>query len=256
MRTTGLAVTLGTLIAGPKAMAGIILAEMGAAAAATLSLRRFRLWLRGLFRRRKKGAPSSKKEVKPPRDTDEVKPPKDTDEVKPGKPASDVTQDIGQLVYKKKDGTFRLNRKRIQNSHKIKGEPESLGAAEAAREAYAAERAAQLKNVERVYVGTEADGFINPASRLGTEVSADVVAVTRQGQCVLIEAKGMEILHGLQQLEYSAVTLGYQRVIRYELVIPERISTPGFFIKDRFLHLHDQPYLIFGKKVRVHLTKH
>lgn len=164
------------------------------------------------------------------------------------------TRDISRLVSERRDGSFRLNRKRVRNVHKIVGEPEAQIAAHAAREAYAAERAAALDNVERVYMGREADRFINPDIPLGTKVSADVVAVTRNGKYVLIEAKGTEIRYGLNQLRHSGEQLGHQQVLRYELVVPEQIRTPGYTIEGGYLFLDGQPYLIHGKRVRVHTT--
>lgn len=125
---------------------------------------------------------------------------------------------------------------------------------DAAREAYAAERAAGMNNVDRVYMGREADKFINPDARPGTEMSADVVGVTRQGKYVLIESKGTEIRHGLEQLEYSVSRLGREQVVRYELVVPETIRTPGFTIRNGTLYLHGEPYFINGKPVHIRTT--
>jgi hypothetical protein len=85
-------------------------------------------------------------------------------------------------------------------------------------------------------------------------MSADVVGVTRQGKYVLIEAKGTEILHGLEQLEYSANALGRARVVRYEIVVPKEIRTPGFTVRNGSLHLWGKPYLINGKPVYVRST--
>jgi hypothetical protein len=163
-------------------------------------------------------------------------------------------EEFSRLVSERSDGTFRLNRKNVNNLDKIVGEPEAKVAEHAAREAYAAERAANMNNVERVYMGTEADRLINPDVPPGTELSADVVGVTRQGRYVLIESKGTEILHGLEQLDYSANALGREQVVRYELVVPEQIRTPGFTIQNGTLHLNGQPYLINGKPVHVRTT--
>jgi hypothetical protein len=163
-------------------------------------------------------------------------------------------EELSRLVSERSDGTFRLNRKNVNNLDKIVGESEAKVAEHAAREAYASERAANMNNVERVYMGTEADRLINPDVAPGTDVSADVVGVTRQGRYVLIESKGTEILHGLEQLDYSANALGREQVVRYELVVPEEIRTPGFTIQNGTLHLNGQPYLINGKPVHVRTT--
>ncbi len=163
-------------------------------------------------------------------------------------------EEVSRLVSERNDGTFRLNRKKISNVSKIVGEPEAIVAEHAAREAYAAERAAGMNNVEKVYMGQAADEFINPNARLGTELSADVVGVTRQGKYVIIESKGTEILHGLEQLEYSGNTLGREQVVRYEIVVAEEIRTPGFIIRNRLLYLNGEPYLINGKPVHVRTT--
>lgn len=158
----------------------------------------------------------------------------------------------GQLVAQRRDGTFRLNRKRVPNRDKIIGEPEATEAADAAREAYAATRAAGLGNVEKVFMGREADKLINPTARPGTELSADVVGVTRDGRYVLIESKGTDVIHGLEQLAFSGQQLGHQRVLRYELVVAGRIRTPGFSVRGGYLYLNESPYLIGGKPIRVH----
>jgi hypothetical protein len=163
-------------------------------------------------------------------------------------------EEFSRLVSERSDGTFRLNRKNVNNLDKIVGESEAKVAEHAAREAYASERAANMNNVERVYMGSEADRLINPDVAPGTELSADVVGVTRQGRYVLIESKGTEILHGLEQLDYSANALGREQVVRYELVVPEQIRTPGFTIQNGTLHLNGQPYLINGKPVHVRTT--
>lgn len=163
-------------------------------------------------------------------------------------------EEVARLVSQRSDGSFRLNRKNISNANKIQGEPEARVAEHAAREAFAAERAAGMNNVERVYMGREADRLINPEAPPGTEMSADVVGVTRQGKYVLIESKGTEILHGLEQLEHSAQQLGAAEVVRYELVVPEEIRTPGFSIENRILHLNGKPYTINGKPIHVRTT--
>ncbi len=158
----------------------------------------------------------------------------------------------GHLVVQRRDGTFRLNRKRVPNRDKILGEPEATEAADAAREAYAATRAASLGNVDKVYMGREADKVINPTAKPGTELSADVVGVTRDGRYVIIESKGTDIVHGLEQLEFSGQQLGHQRVLRYELVVAGKIRTPGFSVRENYLYLNESPYLIGGKPIRVH----
>ncbi|MEQ8753697.1 MAG: hypothetical protein RID09_09280 [Coleofasciculus sp. G1-WW12-02] len=172
----------------------------------------------------------------------------------PSKTTELPPEEVSRLVSERNDGTFRLNRKKISNVSKIVGEPEATVAEHAAREAYAAERAAGMNNVEKVYMGQAADEFINPNARPGTELSADVVGVTRQGKYVIFESKGTEILHGLEQLEYSGNTLGREQVVRYEIVVAEEIRTPGFTIRNRLLYLNGEPYLINGKPVHVRTT--
>ncbi|HEY9850966.1 MAG TPA: DUF4157 domain-containing protein [Leptolyngbyaceae cyanobacterium] len=222
-----------------------------------------------LFRLARGRVPGEEPPVRPPGEEPPVRPPGEEPPVRPpgeeppGNKASDnrpprttelPPEEVSRLVSERKDGTFRLNRKHINNVEKIVGEPEATVAEHAAREAYAAERAANMTNVERVYMGREADTLINPDVAPGTELSADVVGITRQGRYVLIESKGTEILHGLEQLEYSANALGREQVVRYELVVAEQIRTPGFTIRNGTLHLNGQPYLINGKPVHVRTT--
>lgn len=85
-------------------------------------------------------------------------------------------------------------------------------------------------------------------------MSADVVAVTKDGKYSLTEAKGANIEHGLEQLEYSAEQLGPAQVVRYELVVPERINSPGYTADNGILLLNGEPYLIHGKPVHVTFT--
>jgi hypothetical protein len=80
-------------------------------------------------------------------------------------------EEFSRLVFERSDGTFRLNRKNVNNLDKIVGQPEAEVAEHAAREAYAAERAANMNNVERVYMGTEADRLINPDVPPGTDTN-------------------------------------------------------------------------------------
>lgn len=103
-----------------------------------------------------------------------------------------------------------------------------------------------------MYLGTEADQLIN--GNQGQALSADVVAVNKQGQYYVYEAKGMNIEHGLEQLEHSAQQLGPSRVVRQTLVVPERINTPGYTVQNGILYLGDKPALVAGKPVNVVFT--
>jgi hypothetical protein len=163
-------------------------------------------------------------------------------------PPANRTVEAGNKVAKTRTG-YRLNRKNIENYEKIKGEPESVVEADANREALAAEAAASRSSVQRVYLGTEADQLINGSH--GEAMSADVVAVNKRGQYLVYEAKGMNIEHGLEQLEHTAQELGPSKVVRQTLVVPERINTPGYTVKDGTLCLGDKPVLIAGKPVKV-----
>lgn len=162
--------------------------------------------------------------------------------------------EIRRLVFQRDDGQFRLNRKRILNEHKIVGELESSNASSAAREAFAAERAAALPNVDKVYLGEEADRFINSPAPTGTKLSADVVAVNRGSRYLLYESKGTSILHGLDQLKNSADSLGRAQIDRYELVIRDQIRDVGFTEKNGLLLLNGKQYLIHGKPVHVSIV--
>jgi len=165
--------------------------------------------------------------------------------------AAGRTVDASSKVAKTSTG-YRLNRKNIQNYEKVIGEPESVIEADANREALAAEQAAAKSSVQRVYLGTEADQLIN--GNQGRAMSADVVAVNKQGQYYVYEAKGMNIEHGLDQLEHTAQQLGPSRVVRQTLVVPERINTPGYTVQDGILYHGDKPTLIAGKPVNVVFT--
>jgi hypothetical protein len=150
------------------------------------------------------------------------------------------------------NGGFRLNRKNIEGIEKIVGQPEARVLADANREAAAAELAASKSSVDRVYMGEDADQLINGTR--GQALSADVVGVTRQGQYVVYEAKGMDITHGLEQLEHTASQLGPEKVVDQTLVVPERITTPGYSVRDGILYEGEQPALVAGKKVKVVFT--
>jgi hypothetical protein len=102
-----------------------------------------------------------------------------------------------------------------------------------------------------VVIGRDADAMVNGKGRVGKDMSADTVAVTRKGEFMVSEAKGMNIEHGLDQLAHTASRLGHERVIRYELVIPERINSPGFTVEDGILMMDGARYLIHGKPVNV-----
>jgi hypothetical protein len=155
-------------------------------------------------------------------------------------------------VAETSDGHFRLNRKNVQNYEKIVGQPESVVLADANREAAAAELAASRSSVDEVYLGEDADRLINGTS--GQRMSADVVGVTKQGQYMVYEAKGMNIDHGLEQLEHTAQQLGPEKVIRQTLVVPERINSPVYNVRNGILYLEDQPALVAGKQVHVVFT--
>jgi hypothetical protein len=160
-------------------------------------------------------------------------------------------RDAGNKVSPSGDG-FRLNRKNIQHYEKIVGQPESVVRADANREALAAELAASKPQVEKVYLGHEADQLINHSQ--GRGLSADVVAVNKRGQFLVYEAKGMNIEHGLEQLEHTSQQLGSGRVARQTLVVPERINTPGYTVVNGVLHSGGGPVMVDGKPVHVIFT--
>jgi hypothetical protein len=147
--------------------------------------------------------------------------------------------------------TYVLQRDNIKNAAKIVGEPESTVEADAAREAVAAELAASRGRITRVYLGTEADRFVNQG--VTGETSVDAVGVTRRGMFMLVEAKGTNIEHGLEQLADSAAQLGADKVESYHLVVPAQLRSglSGWRIQGYYLYQGEQPYLINGKRVRV-----
>lgn len=187
--------------------------------------------------------------------------PKTVDPVDPSQPDSnqpesttpqgDRTVDASSKVAKTKDG-YRLNRKNITNYEKIRGEPESVVEADANREALAAELAASKPSVTKVYLGRDADQLINGSQ--GQAMSPDVVAVNKRGQFLVYEAKGMNIEHGLEQLAYAAEELGPSKVVRQTLVVPERINTPGYEVRNGILYDGGKPTLVAGKQVNVIFT--
>lgn len=120
------------------------------------------------------------------------------------------------------------------------------------REALAAELAASKPSVTKVYLGRDADQFINGSQ--GQAMSPDVVAVNKQGQFLVYEAKGMNIEHGLEQLGYAAQEPGPSRVVRQTLVVPERINTPGYEVRNGILYDGGKPTLVAGKQVNVIFT--
>lgn len=159
--------------------------------------------------------------------------------------------DVSDKVVPTASG-FRLNRKAIRNVEKIIGDPEATIAEHAAREAAAAELAASLPQVERVYLGKEADRFINGTT--GTLPSVDVVAVTRRNTFYLVEAKGRDITKALHQLRLNAVSLGSGRIERMTIIIPDELSTPGYTVVGGRLFGAAGPALIDGKPVWVKFT--
>ncbi|MEQ1569295.1 MAG: hypothetical protein ABMA64_26900, partial [Myxococcota bacterium] len=161
---------------------------------------------------------------------------------------------VSDKVVQRGERVFHLNRKAIKNGEKIVGQPEAANAGDAAREAVAAELAAGRSNVDRVVMGAEADQLIN-GSR-GAEMSCDVVAITKDGKYVLYEAKGTDVVHGLEQLEHSAAMLGRERVTRYNLVMADRIKTPGYSVDGLGqLLVNGRVYKIDGKPVFVTFAK-
>jgi hypothetical protein len=151
---------------------------------------------------------------------------------------------------RRQGNAYVLNREIIKNVDKIVGQPESVVEADAAREAVAAELAASRSKIARVYIGTEADQFVNGVTGL---TSVDAVGVTRRGRFMLVEAKGGNIEHGLEQLADSAAQLGVENVDSYALVVPAaiRAGLSGWRIQGYYLYQNDSPHLINGKRVRV-----
>jgi hypothetical protein len=84
-------------------------------------------------------------------------------------------------------------------------------------------------------------------------MSVDAVGVTRNQKYVLYEAKGQNVEHGLEQLEWSAAQLGAANVVRYHLVVsnPPRIYTE----EGGILHLNGKPVRINGKPVYVTIAR-
>ncbi|MGB1252491.1 MAG: DUF4157 domain-containing protein, partial [Candidatus Promineifilaceae bacterium] len=181
----------------------------------------------------------------------------DQEAVAPPQQQEQELPDVMEKVVRNGDGTYRRNRKRVENNAIIEGQPEATNHVDAAREAYAAELAATRTNVDKVYMGEKADEFINGS--LGEALSCDVVAVTKKGQYVLSEAKGKNIDHGLEQLAQSATQLGKEQVIRYEIVITDDIQVGYTVAPDRTLQVSDGqggyvPHLIHNKPVHVTMT--
>ncbi len=154
----------------------------------------------------------------------------------------------------RRDGArYVLRRENIQGAAKIVGEPESVPPreADAAREAAAAELAASRGRISRVYLGTEATGFVHRGGQNRTSV--DVVGVTRRGRFMLVEAKGSNIEHGLEQLEATAAQLGPDKVESYHLLVPGevRAGLSGWRVQGYYLYQGETPYLINGQRVNV-----
>ena len=157
-------------------------------------------------------------------------------------------------VVPRADGSFRLNRSVISHPEKIVGEPESVVLEDANREAVAADLAADKANIDKVYIGKEADRFINKT--VGEKPSADVVAVTKKAQYYVYEAKGGDIARGLDQLEHTAEQLGPGRVQRQTLITKEKITTPGYAVNDDSeLTYQGERVIVNGKPVYVKFTK-
>jgi hypothetical protein len=162
---------------------------------------------------------------------------------------------VADKVTPKKNG-FRFNRKNIQGMEKMVGDPESVELLDAGREAYAAELIAKRSNVDKVYVGKEADRFINKGAK-GT--SADIVGVTNNNQLILSEAKGKNIDHAITQLKASAEKLGKERVVRFEMVLPEEVQRGYRVAADNTLEVVDangkfSTFKIHNKSVYVTFT--
>ena len=169
-----------------------------------------------------------------------------TEEVEP------PTIDASSKVARRSDGSYRLNRKNFSHPEKVIGEPESRVLQDANREAVAAELAADKPFIEKVYLGKEADAFIN--GRAGETLSADVVAETSKGEYYVYEAKGSDISHGLEQLEHTSQQLGSGRVRRQTIVTKEKITTPGYTVENGVLMSAGKPVLIDGKPVYIKFT--
>lgn len=71
---------------------------------------------------------------------------------------------------------------------------------------------------------------------------------------MVYEAKGVNIEHGLEQLEHTAQQLGREKVVRQTLVVPERINTPGYSVRNGILYEGEQPARVAGKEVHVVFT--
>ena len=152
---------------------------------------------------------------------------------------------------RREGSAYLLRRDTITHADKIVGEPESVVEADAEREAVAAELAARRPKISRVYIGTEVNTLVNGPGGQGTSI--DAVGVTRNGRYMLLEAKGGNIEHGLEQLADSANALGPHLVDSFTLVIPAQLrpGLSGWRIQGYYLYQGADRYLIVGKPVRV-----
>ncbi len=70
---------------------------------------------------------------------------------------------------------------------------------------------------------------------------------------MLVEAKGSNIEHGLEQLEATAAQLGPDKVESYHLLVPGevRVGLSGWRVQGYYLYQGETPYLINGQRVNV-----
>jgi len=148
--------------------------------------------------------------------------------IKQAVPPPPKTQPKKVVVKKQPDG-FKKNRKAIENSDKIQGQPEAVVEPHAAREVRAAEKVASRPDVDHVVMGEEADKLVNPTSKPGTQKSPDVVGVTKDGKYVLSEAKGADTDGALKQLDHAGKKLGTDKIKHQEIAVdgPDRLA-PGY----------------------------
>ncbi len=196
----------------------------------------------------KEDSPQKQIEENPRQNQEEAVPSKEK------KASREKESDSVKELVTEKEGGFKFNRKRVANREKMIGEPEAVVHLDAGREAYAAQRIASKEGVVEVHVGKEADRFINGRTT-GEALSVDVVGVTKNKQFILGEAKGKNIAHALDQFEHSATLLGKEKVIAFELIVPETIQV-GYSVKGGYLYADNGTgvfvqVFIFNKPVRV-----
>jgi outer membrane biosynthesis protein TonB len=168
-----------------------------------------------------KTTPNTKKPDKPPKKKVKV----DPDDAKIT-PKEVQTKRGTKTVYKR-------NRKNMENDQKITGHPEAEVKADAKREIHSAQRVANRKDVEKVYMGEDADKYLNPGSRPGTQKSPDTIGVTKDGKYVLSEAKGGDTEGAIKQLKHAnnKMKANGKEIVHQEIVVENKSRlAPGYSV--------------------------